>query len=124
MKIGYKRTDINTGFAVTVITIKLDAGYAQKVVILGNMGESALVSHLKNMKYQQCHLCIKVLEKDFSSPGKVLEKSLNVILETCMNPVSRRLVDTSSRPPSVTSPPVSVTKHTEYGRPQVKRSKI
>ena len=29
MKIGYKRTDINTGFAVTVITIKLDAGYAQ-----------------------------------------------------------------------------------------------
>ena len=25
-----------------------------------------------------------------------------------------------SRPPSVTSPPVSVTKHTEYGRPQIK----
>ena len=38
------------------------------------------------------------------------------------NSISRRLVDTSSR--SVTSPPVSVTKHTEYGGPQVKRSKI
>ena len=37
------------------------------------MGESALVSHLKGIKYQQRHLCIKVLEKDFSSPGKVLE---------------------------------------------------
>ena len=32
----------------------------------------------------------------------------------------RRLVDTSPRPPSVTSPPVSVTKHTEYGWPQIK----
>ena len=29
-----------------------------------------------NIKYQQRHLCIKVLEKDFSSPGKVLEKVL------------------------------------------------
>ena len=64
MKIGYKRTDISLGFAVTVITIKLDAGYAQKVSILGTW---------VNIKYQQRHLCIKVLEKDFSSPGKVLE---------------------------------------------------
>ena len=53
---------------------------------IGNMGESALVSHLKNMKYQQRHLCIKVLEKDFSSPGKVLEKSLNFILENLYEP--------------------------------------
>ena len=36
------------------------------------------------------------------------------------NSISRRMVDTSPRPPSVTSPPVSVTKHTEYGRPQIK----
>ena len=36
------------------------------------------------------------------------------------NSISRRLVDTSPRLPSVTSPPVSVTKHTEYGRPQIK----
>ena len=36
------------------------------------------------------------------------------------NSISRRLVDTSPRRPSVTSPPVSVTKHTEYGRPQIK----
>ena len=49
---------------MTVITIKLDAGYAQKVSILGTW---------VNIKYQQRHLCIKVLEKDFSSPGKVLE---------------------------------------------------
>ena len=34
--------------------------------------------------------------------------------------ISRRLVDTLPRPPSVTSPPVSVTKHTEYGWPQFK----
>ena len=34
--------------------------------------------------------------------------------------ISSPLVDTSPRPPSITSPPVSVTKHTEYGRPQVK----
>ena len=40
------------------------------------------------------------------------------------NSISRRLVDTSPRPPSITLPPVSVTRHTEYGRPQVKRSKI
>ena len=100
---------------------------------IGNMGESALVSHLKgikhrqleksqtgssvsnptvkelfcsdttnpgnktkdsrpststvkNIKYQQRHLCIKVLEKDFSSPGKVLEKSLNFILENLYEP--------------------------------------
>ena len=32
------------------------------------MGELALVSHLKGI-----NLCIKVLEKDFSSPRKVLE---------------------------------------------------
>ena len=38
--------------------------------------------------------------------------------------ISRRLVDTSSRPPSVTLPSVLVAKHTEHGRPQVKRSKI
>ena len=36
------------------------------------------------------------------------------------NSISRRLFDTSPRPPSVTLPPVSVTKHTEYGRPQIK----
>ena len=48
MKIGYKRTDINTGFAVTVITIKLDAGYAQKVSILGTW-----VNHLKGIKHRQ-----------------------------------------------------------------------
>ena len=36
------------------------------------------------------------------------------------NSISRRLVDTLPRLPSVTSPPVSVTKHTEYGRPQFK----
>ena len=35
MKIGYKRTDYCHGEAVTVITLKLDAGYAQKVSILG-----------------------------------------------------------------------------------------
>ena len=40
------------------------------------------------------------------------------------NSISRQLVDTSPRTPSVTLPPVSVTKHTEHGRPQVKRSKI
>ena len=62
---------------MTVITIKLDAGYAQKVSILGTW---------VNIKYQQCHLCIKVLEKDFSSPGKVLEKSLNFILENLYEP--------------------------------------
>ena len=38
--------------------------------------------------------------------------------------IYRRLVDTSPRPSSITLPPVSVTRHTEYGRPQVKRSKI
>ena len=54
MKIRYNRTDINTGFAVTVITIKLDAGYAQKVSMgKSNMGESALVSHLKGIKHRQ-----------------------------------------------------------------------
>ena len=37
-----------------------------------------------------------------------------------VNSISRRLVDTSPRLPGVTSPPVSVTKHTEYGRPQTK----
>ena len=36
------------------------------------------------------------------------------------NSISRRLVDTLPRPPSVTSPPVSVTKQTKYGRPQFK----
>ena len=43
-------------------------------------------STVKNIKYQQRHLCIKVLEKDFSSPGKVLEKSLNFILENLYEP--------------------------------------
>ena len=62
---------------MTVITIKLDAGYAQKVSILGTW---------VNIKYQQRHLCIKVLEKDVSSPGKVLEKSLNFILENLYEP--------------------------------------
>ena len=38
------------------------------------------------------------------------------------NAISRRLVDASPRPPSVTSPPVSF--HTEYGKPQIKGSKI
>ena len=40
------------------------------------------------------------------------------------NPISRRLVDTSPRPPSITLPPVSVIKHTEYGWPQIKQSQI
>ena len=40
------------------------------------------------------------------------------------NSVSRRLVDTSHRPPSITSPPVPVITHTEHGRPQVKRREI
>ena len=40
------------------------------------------------------------------------------------NPISRQLVNTSPRPPSITSPPVSVIKHTEYGWPQIKRSQI
>ena len=35
------------------------------------------------------------------------------------NPVSRRLVETPSRPSSVISLPVSVITHTEHGRPQV-----
>ena len=60
---------------------------------------------------------------------RVLHYSLNTAPQvfTCLrhrvaagNSISRRLVDTSPRPPSVTSPPVSVTKHTEYGRPQIK----
>ena len=38
---------------MTVITIKLDAGYAQKSFDIGNMGESALVSHLKGIKHRQ-----------------------------------------------------------------------
>ena len=36
------------------------------------------------------------------------------------NSISGRLVDTSPRPPSIRSLPVSVTKYTEYGMPQVK----
>ena len=40
------------------------------------------------------------------------------------NSVSRRSADISSRTSSVITPPVLVTKYTEYGRPKVKRSKI
>ena len=40
------------------------------------------------------------------------------------NPISRRLVNTPPRLSSFILPPVSVSKHTEHGRPQVKRSEI
>ena len=40
------------------------------------------------------------------------------------NPVSRRLVNTSSRPSRVITPPVSVIAHTEHGGPQVKQNKF
>ena len=53
---------------------------------IGNMGESALVSHLKGIKHRQLEKSQTVLEKDFSSPGKVLEKSLNFILENLYEP--------------------------------------
>ena len=40
------------------------------------------------------------------------------------NPISQQLVNTSLRLSSFITHPVSVSKHTEHGRPQVKRSKI
>ena len=57
-------------------------------------------------------------------PPGTYSGSLPPLSRDISNSISRRLVDTSSRPPSFTSPPVSVTKRTEYGRPRVKRSQI
>ena len=56
------------------------------------------------------------------SPG-TYSGSLHPLSRDISNSISRRLVDTSSRQPSFTSPPVSVTKHTEYGGLMLNKAK-
>ena len=89
--------------------------------------EVPTVSHSKT-RYTSFELLSTSLRSEQCSPGFytpwTYSGSLPPLSRDIGNSISRRLADTSPRPPSITSPPVSVTKHTEYGRPQVKRRQI
>ena len=80
--------------------------------------------HPDSRKYLRIPVSSTPLRSEYCPPGMytpgAYSGSLPPSSRDISNSISRRLVDTLPRPSSITSPPVSVIRHTEYGRPQVK----